>query len=254
MRSIIKPDKPQKGQKMRRAGIVIGLVGVAGWTATFAAGAAGPQAGPAEPPDQQVAPFVKTVQAHPGMPPFAVRITPGPPSAKEGTTPYPIGRVEISRQGEPKPFQTLTVTGNSPHDLTFSRFEDANFDGYADLLLGHDHGAKWEGYEIHFYDPASGRFVENDLSREMSEQLRGQNLYFPPATREIELTFLVFGCQDRPVAEKLVIQGSHLRTIERTDRVRTQEGCYVVTLRAGNDGALEEMSRRRIPELDRDHG
>jgi hypothetical protein len=246
--------KTGKDRKMRRAGIVIALVGVARWTATFAAGAAGPQAGSAEPLDQQVAPFVKTAQVHPGMPPLEVRITPGLPSAKEGTAPYPIGRVEISRQGEPKPFQTLTVTGNSPRDLTLSRFEDANFDGYADLLLGHDHGAKWEGYEIHLYDPASGTFVENDLSREMSEQLRGQNLYFHPGTREIELTSLMSGCQNGSMAEKLAIHGSHLRVIERTDRVRTQEGCYVVTLRAGNDGALEEVSRRRIPELDRDPG
>jgi hypothetical protein len=239
--------KEDKMQRMNRAGIGIVLAGAVGWVATFAAGAA-------EPLDKQAPPFVKTVQVRPGMPPLEVRITPGPPSEREGTTPYPIGRIEISRQGEPKPFQTLAVTGNSPHDLTFSRFEDANFDGYADLLLGHDHGAKWEGYEIHFYDPASGTFVENDLSREMSGQLRGQELRFHPATREIELTSLVFGCQDRPVAEKLVIQGSHLRTVERTDRVRTQEGCYVVTLRARGDGVMEEVSRRRIPQLDRDPG
>jgi len=84
---------------------------------------------------------------------------------------------------------------------------------YADLLLGNDGGAKWGSYEIHFYDPASGTFVENGLSREMSRRLAGNNLVFHPATARIELDHLVFGNQDSPAVETFVLEGSHLRQV-----------------------------------------
>ena len=208
--------------------------------------------------DEPVAPFVKTVRVHASLPPFEVQIVPGPPSqsawnlpAGEQVRPHPIGRVEISRQGEAKPFQTITVTGlGSPSHLTFTRFDDASFDGYADLLLGHDGGAKWGGYEIYFYDPASGTFVENALSREMSEQLQGNDLRFRRASRTIELDHLVFGCQGEAMTETFALQNGHLRKTGQIDLVQTTEGCYEVTrlLRAGG---MKEVGRRRAPERDR---
>jgi hypothetical protein len=194
---------------MCRARIVIVIVGLA---AIFEAGAAAGQ------DQQRIAPFVKPVQVHPGLPPLAVRVVPGPPSETDGTA-HQIGRIEISRGGEPKPFQTLTVTGSASRYLTFSRFEDANFDGYADLLLGNDGGAKWGGYEIHFYDPASGQFIENDLSREMSRRLRGNNLVFHPDTARIELDYLESGSQG-PVVETFVLEGSHLRRVGQATGVK----------------------------------
>lgn len=54
---------------------------------------------------------VRTLQVHPGLPPIAIRILPAPEPASAGTSPHLIGRVEISRRGEAKPFQTLDVTG-----------------------------------------------------------------------------------------------------------------------------------------------
>src|SRR3954462_10063200 len=86
------------------------------------------------------APAVRLLQVHPGLPPLEVRIVPEPEDT--GNEPHRIGQVELARRGESKPFQTLEVTGTgSPRQLaSFSRFEDANFDGYADLLLGHDGG------------------------------------------------------------------------------------------------------------------
>jgi len=164
------------------------------------------------PPVERIPPFVKTVELHSGLPPLEIRVT---PAAASEAPAAPLGRVEISRQGEPRPFQTITVTGEGyPVRLTFSRFEDANFDGYTDLLLGNAGGAKWTGYEVHFYDPGSGTFVQNGLSREMSEHLRGNGLRFHRATRKIEVDYLVFGGQKQPVAETYVIEGDHLRRTE----------------------------------------
>jgi hypothetical protein len=204
---------------------------------------------------EEISPVVKTVEVHAGLPALEVRIVPTA-TYQEAGPPHTIGRIEISRPGELKPFQTIEVSGyNGPRNLPFSKFEDANFDGYTDLLLGNDGGAKWGGYAIYFYAPESGTFVENGLSREMSERLTGQELIFHFKTREIELTHLLFGCQDGLVSsDTFVIQGTRLRQTEEVKHVRTPEGCYAVRYLLQEDGSRAEVSRERVPDLDRDPG
>jgi hypothetical protein len=209
--------------------------------------------------DEPVAPFVETVRVHAGLPPFVIRIFPGPPSQAawnlppgEQTSPHPIGRVEITRRGEAKPFQTIEVTGlGSPHHLLASRFDDANFDGYTDLLLGNNGGAVWSGYAVYFYDRARGLFVETALGREMSRQLEGNELAFRPATGTIEVNRLIAGCQAAgPMAEQFIIERGHLRKMGQTDLVQAKEGCYEVTRLFFATG-VKEVGRRRAPERDR---
>jgi hypothetical protein len=201
-----------------------------------------------------IAPAVRTLQVHPSLPPLEIRLLPAPEPTEASPSPHLIGRVEITHRGETEPFQTLEVTGyGSPAQLvSFSRFEDANFDGYADLLLGNDGGAKWVGYEVYVYDPESGTFVQNQLSHEMSKHLGGLSLTFHAATRELVVTHLSFGCQNGFVgSETFAIQGSSLRIVEEQDYLLTQEGCYAVKLRSQDTGGLEEVSRERVPNLDR---
>jgi hypothetical protein len=166
---------------------------------------------------------VKTLAGRAGQPSLEVRLFPFPVGKIASTPPEqpngprPVARVEIARQGQSKPFQTLTVRGASggavaPDLVKFSRFEDANFDGYADLLLANEFGATWMGYEVFLYDPAAGSFVENDLSRALS-RLGGQDLIFHRDTREIELTQLTATGPGR--RERFVIQGSRLRQVGR---------------------------------------
>lgn len=208
-------------------------------------------------PVEEVKPFVRIVEVHPGLPPFEVRVFPlEPPAGSPSlwTEPHPVGRVEVYRKGRPEPLQTFQVSGYAtPFYLQFSRFEDANFDGYADLLIGNDGGAKWGGYEVYLYDPVSGSFVQNGLSREMSEQLRGNGLLFHRDAGEIELGLLVAGCQENvPVTQTYVIDGGHLRRIRQEDLVRGEDGCYRVTREVLPGGATKEVSRVRAPEPEYD--
>jgi hypothetical protein len=227
---------------MWRVRLLTTLLGTIGAATAFAAGPV---------PVDPVLPFVKTVEVQAGLPPFEVRVLPAP-SADAGSGPHPVAHVEIYRGGEQKPLQTLEVTGHgTPFYLQFSRFEDANFDGYADLLIGNDGGAKWSGYQVFLYDPVSGTFVENALSRELSEHLGGQELEFHPIDREIEVSHLVFGCPSAAVTETFAIEQSHLRQVQRQDLVRERDGCYRVTRRV-LDGGLQEIDRRRAPERDGD--
>jgi hypothetical protein len=206
-------------------------------------------------PVEKVKPFVRIVEIHPGLPPFEVRVSPLEPPAGSPSLwiePHPVGRVEIYRKGRSEPLQTFQVSGyGTPFYLQFSRFEDANFDGYADLLIGNDGGAKWGGYDIYLYDPVSGSFVQSELSREMSEHLRGNGLLFHRGTGEIEVDRLVFGCQENdPVTETFVLARDHLRRIGQEDLVRGKEGCYRVTRQVLPGGAMAEISRVRAPEYD----
>lgn len=206
-------------------------------------------------PVEKVKPFVRIVEVHPGLPPFEVRVSPVEPPAGSPSLwiePHPVGRVEIYRQGRSEPLQTFQVSGyGTPFYLQFSRFEDANFDGYADLLIGNDGGAKWGGYDIYLYDPVSGSFVQSELSREMSEHLRGNEILFH-RTGEIEVDRLVFGCQEKdPVTETYVLKGDHLRRIRQEDLIRGEDGCYKVTRRVLPGGAMREVSRKRAPDHDR---
>jgi hypothetical protein len=242
-RRLIPDGNPPKEKKaMRRILIPIVLLGIA---ATLGAAAAPGQ----QPPEERIPPFVKTVELHPGLPPLEIRVIPAAPSEDPKA---PLGRVEIYRQGEPGPFQTITVTGEGyPIRLTFSEFEDANFDGYTDLLLCNTGGAKWGGYAIYFYDPGSGTFRQNGLSREMSERLQGNGLEFDRAAGEIRVAHLIFGCPEKfPVTETFVIQGGHLRRTGQEDLVRGEDGCYKVTRQILPNGAMEEISRERAPEHD----
>ena len=110
---------------------------------------------------------------------------------------------------------------------------------------------KWGGYAIYFYDPASGTFVQNGLSRQMSERLQGNVLEFDPATGEIRVSQLVFGCPEKiPVAETYVIARDHLRQTGQEDLARGEGGCYKVTRQILPGGALREVSRQRAPDQD----
>jgi hypothetical protein len=235
---------PEGDNAMRRIRMSIALLGIAG---TLGAAAASGQ----PPAEERIPPFVKTVELHPGLPPLKIRVI---PAAASEDPKAPLGRVEISRQDDLTPFQTITVTGEGfPLHLTFSEFEDANFDGYTDLLLCNTGGAKWGGYAIYFYDPVSGTFVQNGLSREMSERLQGNGVEFDRATGEIRVAHLVFGCPEKvPVSETYVIAGDHLRRTGQEDLERAPEGCYRVTRRILPGGALREVSRQRAPGYDQE--
>jgi hypothetical protein len=83
--------------------------------------------------------------------------------------------------------------------------------------------------------------------------LRGNGLEFDRVAREIRVAHLVFGCPENvPVSETYVIEGNHLRRIGQENLMRGEEGCYRVTWKVLADGSLEEVSRKRAPEHDRE--
>src|SRR5262249_39568015 len=152
---------------------------------------------------------------------------------------------------EPTPFQTIAVRGSGGIErlARFTRLEDANFDGYADLLVADDGGADWVGYEFYFFDPASGSFYQDDLARAMPARLRGPELRVRRITGGIALRQWVVGCRSGFVwLERFIVEGGHLVKVEEQEHLQTPEGCYAVQRRRGPGGGLVEISRYPVAE------
>ena len=84
------------------------------------------------------------------------------------------GDIEVAHCQDGKPLQVLGVTADQPINFggTFHA-EDINFDGYLDFSVLTEFGAKWGSRSYWVYDPASGLFAENELTRELSENCLG---------------------------------------------------------------------------------
>lgn len=84
------------------------------------------------------------------------------------------GDIEVVRCQDGEPLQVLPITADQPINFgaTFHA-EDINFDGYLDFSVLREFAAKWESRSYWVYDPGSGLFVENELTRELSENCLG---------------------------------------------------------------------------------
>jgi len=187
------------------------------------------------------------------LPPLEIRLLPptGGAATAGAAEPHEIGRLEIARPGEPAAFQTIVVrgTGGAESLARLSRLEDANFDGYADLLVASDEGGKGIGYDFYLFDPPSGTFVQDDLAREMSARLQGDSLELQRITGGIALRQKTAGCQTGFIwLERFVVEGGHLVKVEEQEQLQTPGGCFAVQRRRSPGGGLVEISRYLLAE------
>jgi hypothetical protein len=89
------------------------------------------------------------------------------------------------------------------------RIVDANFDGYPDIVVLRDRGAKWGKLDVFLYDPKTHRF-SNDLPL-AAEISRLSNVEFDVAHHEI--TTRDIG-PSNPSSTKYVVDGSRLRIVD----------------------------------------
>jgi hypothetical protein len=84
------------------------------------------------------------------------------------------GDIEVAHCQDGKPLQVLRVTADQPINFgaTFHA-EDINFDGYLDFSVLTEFSAMSGSRSYWVYDPASGLFAENELTRELSENCLG---------------------------------------------------------------------------------
>jgi len=101
-----------------------------------------------------------------------------------------IADIEVARCSDARNIQTLPVAGyDQPLTAHSLQAEDINFDGYLDIGVRVEYGAKWVSESFWVFDPAAGKFVENDLTRQLRE-LRPNGYQFDARNHEIRIPHL----------------------------------------------------------------
>ena len=151
-------------------------------------------------------------EIHPSLPPFAFRWVPNPP-ADTSNEPKHVGRIEISRKGSAGRPQVIELWSFVHVSRIFESLhaQDVNFDGYQDIGVLSGHGAKWGSYAYWLFDPTSGRFITNRLTRELS-RLGAHERHLDPKSRTIKLEYLTLG--EAPVSDTYRIGKNRLTLVE----------------------------------------
>jgi hypothetical protein len=120
-------------------------------------------------PSDDLRPLSFRLSVKQGGPAFRITVR---PFAHEipGDRPIHAGDIEVTRCRDGKPLQLLPITASRP--LNFGagfHAEDINFDGYLDFSVLTEVAASFKSNSYWVYDPASGLFVQNALTKELSE-------------------------------------------------------------------------------------
>jgi hypothetical protein len=106
-----------------------------------------------------------------------------------------VGDVQVARCSDGKRLTSLPFFADQPLNFGSSfKVEDINFDGYFDFSILTDYAAAYSGRSYWVYDPRSGIFVENQLTRELAKSFEGQNIDFDPQRHEMSAGYFQSSC------------------------------------------------------------
>jgi hypothetical protein len=131
-----------------------------------------------------------------GQPAYRIVIRPIRFNQPKSNEPAHSGDIEVARCEDGKTIQLLPLDAWQRMNFapTFHA-QDVNFDGYLDLAILTEFGAKWGSHEWWIFDPASGKFVQNELTREL-RNLKAADYKLNAKQREISTRQLTesWGC------------------------------------------------------------
>jgi hypothetical protein len=148
-----------------------------------------------------------------------------------------IGNIEISEGVSSRPQQVINVKTWSEASWLINSFmaEDVNFDGYLDILVADDFGAKWESHKIWLFEKRSGKFIANNLTKELGA-LRTNKLNFHPESKTIHAHYL--NLDAGRIGEVYRIAGGHLVLVQVDERQRDRTGAWVVVTKEVRRGKM----------------
>jgi len=132
------------------------------------------------------------------------------------------GDIEVVRCQDGEPLQVLPITSDQPINFgaTFHA-DDINFDGYLDFSVLTEFAAKFGSRSYWVYDPGSGLFVENELTRELSENCLGpewhggcwkaSSIDFDQLKREISANYIPYFAPCPPTGPPRGYRGDRYR-------------------------------------------
>jgi len=156
--------------------------------------------------DDAADPMSFRLSVKPGGPAFRITVR----SLLRGQSDAPVhaGDIEVTRCSDGRQVQLLAIMASQPiHFARTFRADDVNFDGYLDLSVQQEFGATWERRLWWIYDPASGRFLQNELTRALGQS--GHNRYqFDSTKHVIQTENLMAGCP--PLVARYRVENNHL--------------------------------------------
>jgi hypothetical protein len=147
--------------------------------------------------------------------------------------------IEVSRCSDGGKVQVIPHSGRPGF-----RARDANFDGYPGFAVLAESGGKWASESWWFYEPASRRFAQNQLSRDL-RVLQAAEVRFDPRTKEVVARYLTepWGCGS--TGDRYRVENGRLVLIHK-EAAEPEPGACVVTVSERAAGTLRVTSVRRF--------
>jgi hypothetical protein len=182
------------------------------------------------------------LSVQPGGPAF--RITVRPRVFKMTNDPVPAGDIEVARCSDGRRLQLLTIMACQPINFpaTFTT-SDVNFDGYLDFSVLAEFGGTFGAQTWWVYDPASGRFVQNELTREL-RKLGNNGYHIDPKKHEIIIESLLAYCPS--LVDRYRLEGDRLVMIHHETGFQNRETVCTVTYSDLAHGTMRETGQRRF--------
>jgi len=167
------------------------------------------------------------------------------------------GDIDVARCQDGKQLQSLQIVAWQPIDFGASfHAEDINFDGYLDFSVLTEFAGSFKSRWYWVYDPVSGLFVQNELTRELSENCLGRAWHggcwkstgfdFDPKKHEISTGYL-HGCPgDRVEGDRYRVKDNRLIVIHKEVAQTTLSGACTLTVSDLIDGTMRVTEIRRF--------
>jgi hypothetical protein len=182
------------------------------------------------------------LSVRPGGPAF--RITIRPHRFKMTNNPVPEADIEVARCSDGQRLQLLTIMASQPINFpaTFTT-SDVNFDGYLDFSVLAEFGGTFGAQSWWIYDPASGRFVQNELTRKL-RKLGNNGYHIDPKKHEISIEKLLADCPS--LVDRYRLEGDPLVMIHHETGFQNSGTVCTVTYSDLAHGTIHQTGQRRF--------
>jgi hypothetical protein len=131
------------------------------------------------------------------------------------------GDLEVARCRDGERLQVIPIMSRQLIDFPRTlHASDINFDGYLDLAVVVEFSSKSGSEMWLLFDPAAGRFVQNELTQELDD-LKTNGYDLAPNKHEIIAHGLMVGCP--PLNTIYRVEGERLITVHREDAIQRIE-------------------------------
>jgi len=184
------------------------------------------------------------------MPPYKFRLIPDAAvkdNAGSDNPPHVVGRIEISSGNPSKVIQEIEVRTHAGVSMLRQYFRaiDINLDGFVDIAVVDEFGAKWVRQEYWIYDKRTGRYISNTLTREL-HGITHNGIEPHAESRELVVThFPEVSPRPGKVGETYKIVNGHLLLMRAEEIRETSEGLRLVVSKRVN-GKMRIVETRKV--------